>query len=294
MIPKILHYCFGMAPDFGGKPWSLVHYVCVKSAVERIKPSDVYFYYEYEPTGPWWELTREMLTPIKIKAPRIIFGNPIPHPAHRADVVRLEKLLARGGIYLDCDVFVHRAFDDLLCHRAVLGRQGDRGLCNAVILSEAQSHFVQRWYEEYRFFRGAGLHAYWDEHSVEVPLKLSQAIPNEITMMPPDAFFLPSWKDADIRKIFGAASRIDIRGKFANHLWESAAWHEFLEDLTPKRVRAVESNFHRWARPFVAELPDDLGRPAPVRRIMNACRRAPLHAKSVAKRTAKRFLRASS
>ena len=40
-----------MSPDFGGKPWSLVHYVCLKSAVERIQPKDVLFYCEHEP-GP--------------------------------------------------------------------------------------------------------------------------------------------------------------------------------------------------------------------------------------------------
>jgi hypothetical protein len=34
MIPRILHLCFGMSPDFGGKPWSLVHHVCLSSALE--------------------------------------------------------------------------------------------------------------------------------------------------------------------------------------------------------------------------------------------------------------------
>jgi len=52
-----------MARDFGRKPWSLVHHVCVKSAVERIAPERTYLYYEFEPTGPWWELSREIVTP---------------------------------------------------------------------------------------------------------------------------------------------------------------------------------------------------------------------------------------
>ena len=74
MIPKVLHYCFGMAPDFGGKPWSLIHYVGVASAIRHIKPKAAYFYYEYEPSGPWWELTKPLVTPVKIDAPREIFG----------------------------------------------------------------------------------------------------------------------------------------------------------------------------------------------------------------------------
>src|SRR5215475_10420182 len=113
MIPKILHYCFGMSPDFGGKPWSLIHHVCVRSAVRHIRPSEVFLYCEYEPSGPWWELTRPLVTVQKIEGPRAIFGNPLLHPAHQADVVRVEKLLETGGIYLDADVFVHKSFDAL-------------------------------------------------------------------------------------------------------------------------------------------------------------------------------------
>ncbi|HKD48957.1 MAG TPA: glycosyltransferase, partial [Rhizomicrobium sp.] len=120
-IPKILHYTFGMAPDFGGKPWSLVHHVCLKSAVERIKPEKVCFYCQFEPSTPWWNLSRELLTVVKIAAPQEIFGRPLKHVAHQSDVVRLQRLIAEGGIYLDADVLVHRSFDDLLDNSTVLG-----------------------------------------------------------------------------------------------------------------------------------------------------------------------------
>ena len=38
MIPNIFHFVFGMAPDFGGKPFSLVHYLSVKSALTLNQP----------------------------------------------------------------------------------------------------------------------------------------------------------------------------------------------------------------------------------------------------------------
>ena len=61
MIPRIVHYCFfNVSPDKGGKPWSLVHYACLKSAIENIKPLEVIFYCDEEPTGPWWERTRDL------------------------------------------------------------------------------------------------------------------------------------------------------------------------------------------------------------------------------------------
>jgi len=265
VIPKTLHYVFGMAPDAGGKPWSLVHYACLKSAVERIKPKDAYFYCEYEPEGPWWELTRRFVDLEKIKAPREIFGNPVIHPAHRADVVRLEKLISRGGIYLDADVFVHRSFDDLLCNATVLGKQvldgADFGLCNAVILSEAQAPFLRRWFSEYRSFRSLGRDEFWDEHSVQVPLRLFKQFPHEVTALPHFAFFWPTFKPDDIRLIFDSSGKIEISKALATHLWESIAWERYLEYLTPGRVRSIESNFHHWVRPLVASLPDVYGAP---------------------------------
>jgi hypothetical protein len=265
LIPKILHYCFGMSPDFGGKPWSLVHYVCLKSAVERIQPKDVLFYCEHEPAGPWWELTKPMVTVEKIAAPREIFGNPLLHGAHRADVVRLTKLLGSGGIYLDADVFVHRSFDPLLGHPAVLGEEridgAVVGLCNAIILAEAGSAFLQRWHAEYRWFRSKGHDAYWDEHSVRLPYELAKKHSDEVAILPHTAFYWPTFEEQDIKRIFNSADSIDLTNVYANHLWESPAWERYLEHLMPRRVRAVNTNFHAWARPMLESLADDYGAP---------------------------------
>ena len=103
MIPNILHFVFGMAPDFGGKPFSLVHYLSVKSAVELNKPSTAYFHFQYEPAGEWWEKAKPFLTLNKIVAPDTFMGSSLYHVAHKADVVRLQVLKESGGIYLDLD-----------------------------------------------------------------------------------------------------------------------------------------------------------------------------------------------
>jgi hypothetical protein len=263
-IPKILHYCFGFAQDFGGKPWSLVHYVCVKSAVERLKPEKAYIYYEHEPNGDWWEQTRSMLQPVKVKAPREIFGRPLEHVAHRADVLRLQILIRRGGIYLDSDVLVHRDFDELLYESCVLGQEGfnaEYGLANAIILAEPNAPFLKKWYEEYRWFRSRGQDMYWNEHSVRVPLALAQKHPDEVTILPHTAFYWPLWTPDHLQTMFACGRAPLKQGDFANHLWESLAWNDYLAGLTPAKVRGSDSNFHRWARPYIASLPDNFGAP---------------------------------
>ena len=265
-IPKIVHYVFGMAPDFGGKPWSLVHYACVRSAIRWIQPQAIYLYYEFEPSGAWWELTRPLLTPVKMAGPTEIFGNPLLHFAHRADVVRLSKLTERGGIYLDADVLVHRSFDDLLDHATVLGLEGEgsssRGVCNAVILAEPKARFLQLWLETYRRFRSRGHDDFWSEHSVRIPFRLAAQYPDEIKVLSHRAFFWPLWLEEHLRWVFASIDPIAMDETYANHLWETVAW-DFLKDLTPGSIRRRDTNFHRWVAPYVAHLPDDFGAPEP-------------------------------
>jgi len=257
-IPRILHYVFGLAPDFGGKPWSLVHYACVSSAIRWIKPEAVTLYYEFEPSGPWWDLTKPLLKPIQIVAPQEIFGNPLLHFSHRADIVRLSKLMEHGGIYLDADVLVRRSFDDLLGHPMVLGREADLGLCNAVILAEPKARFLERWMETYQLFRSKGVDAYWSEHSVRIPHWLAARNPDEVKLLSQRAFFWPLWVEDHLRWIFESTQPIPIEQAYASHLWQSLSWR-YMDGLTPGMVRRRDSNFHRWIAPYVADLPDDFG-----------------------------------
>jgi SAM-dependent methyltransferase len=257
-IPRVLHYTFGMAADFGGKPWSLVHHVCLTSAITHIRPERVLFYCEYEPTGAWWELSRAMITLVKIAAPREIFGMPLAHVAHRSDVVRLQKLIENGGIYLDADVLVQRDFDDLLGESTVLGREGEVGMANAVILAEPNAPFLLRWLDAYRTFRSRGRDEFWNEHSVALPARLAKQYPQDITILSDKAFFWPLWHDHHIDWIFKSNLSIPLDQTYANHLWEANAWW-FLKDLTPGEVRAEDTNFNRWARPYLQDLPDNYG-----------------------------------
>lgn len=55
MIPNIIHFVFGMAEDFEGKPFPLSHYLAVKSAAVVNQPQKIYFHYQFKTAGKWWE-----------------------------------------------------------------------------------------------------------------------------------------------------------------------------------------------------------------------------------------------
>ncbi|WP_114377552.1 glycosyltransferase family 32 protein [Elioraea thermophila] len=276
MIPKTVHFVFGMADDFIYRFWTLLNHVCVMSAVDRLKPDRVLFHCGSEPLGPWWRLTRPHVEVVRIKPPAEVFGNKLLHYAHKADVVRLQVLLEHGGIYLDSDVFVHRDFDDLLAHSVVLGEEGPGpgqayGLCNGVILAEPNAPFLRRWFDEYRWFRSRGKDEFWAEHSVRLPLKLAREHPDEITIVPYNTFHWPLADGEGLTLLYGPWPGYDPRSTHANHLWQSLAKpHAY--DLTPGKVRRKDSAFARWASPYLADLPDDFGLPYPLFRIRRKLR----------------------
>lgn len=233
----ILHYVFGMAADFGGKPWSWIHYQSVRTAVAVNRPDAIYFWHEHEPTGPWWDAARPHLTLRKIDAPREIHGRELVHPAHRADVVRLRAVHEHGGVYIDSDVWCLRPFADLGAAGFWMGRQGaNYGLCNATFGGPAGSPFLARWLASYSTFRSRGRDQHWDEHSVRVPLRLAEEHPGEITIFPYTAFFYPEWSNLQTvfrRRRPGAAPL--LADAFSVHLWESICWN-WLSRLDDRRI----------------------------------------------------------
>jgi Glycosyltransferase sugar-binding region containing DXD motif len=279
MIPNILHFVFGMAPDFGGKPFSLGHYLSIKSAVDINKPTKAIFHYQYEPEGEWWEKAKPLLTLNKIVAPDDIFGNKLHHVAHKADVVRLRALQETGGIYMDLDTISVKPLTDLLKHSFAIGQElkatyvpknfrqrikynfrksfglikdisaESTGLCNAVLLSEQNSDFVNYWLEEYKTFRSQGRDKYWNEHSVLVPLKLAAQHPECITKLSPYAFHYPLYNEPALKSMFETVT--EFPEAYLHHLWESFSWGKYMSKLTIEEIKTTDTTYNLIARRFL-------------------------------------------
>lgn len=279
MVPNILHFVFGMAPDFGGKPFSLVHYLSVKSAISLNNPEAACFHYEYEPKGKWWELAKPLLTLNKISAPERIFGNELKHVAHKADVVRLGMLKEQGGIYLDLDTISVKPFTPLLNAPFLIGQElrvpyvpknfrqrikyavrkragkigrtasSSTGLCNAVLFSEPESEFVNRWLDSYSNFRSKGRDKYWNEHSVKVPEKLAEMYPDQLKIESPYTFHYPLYDNPGLKAMFDEVN--EYPQAHLHHLWESFSWEKYLRDLSPEKIRQVDSTYNLLARKWL-------------------------------------------
>lgn len=252
MIQNIFHFIYGLAPDFGGKPFNLVHYLAIKSAIAINKPDEVMFYYQFEPDTEWFTKIKPYLTLVKVSAPNNIYGNPLCHVAHQADVVRLAVLYQFGGIYMDLDTICTKPFTPLLENRMVMGLQlypeGDYGLCNAVMLAEKGSKFIEKWFETYQMFRSPGRSEYWDEHSVRIPKVLADLYHQEIRIEPFDRFHFPSFSRSCIQKMF--VENHSFENALCHHLWESHSW-KYLSNLTIEQIMRHSTSYTSIARRYV-------------------------------------------
>lgn len=277
MIPNIIHFVFGMAADFGGKPFSLAHYIAIKSAIVINKPHAVFFHYEFEPEGEWWEKAKPLLTLKKIKAPEYFMGRPLYHVAHKADVVRLQALKKTGGIYLDLDTICVKPLNGLLNHSFIIGKELKselipknwrqkikyaiinrykkkrhneiNGLCNAVMAAEKESEMVNLWLGTYSSFRSKGRDKYWNEHSVKMPERLAANNPNKVTLLNPYAFHYPLYNQPGLQAMFEQVS--SFPGAYLHHLWESASWDKYLSNLTIRDINEKDSTYNCIARQYL-------------------------------------------
>jgi hypothetical protein len=239
--------------------FSLTSYLAIRSASEVHRPGELILYCDQVPSGPWWNAAREYVGDVvQIEPPDAIGGVSVPHPAHRADLVRLEVLLRHGGIYLDLDVLSVRPLTPLLGESFVLGREGEHGehgFCNGVILSEPHSAFLEEWLRgwdpatsRWHGFRSTGRDQYWAEMSGKYPAYLATLFPELITVAPYDYFHWPLWTDEHLEWLFKGKND-EFPNAYCHHLWQSHS-ERYLQELTPEYIQQVDTNFTLMARKY--------------------------------------------
>ncbi len=267
MIPNVIHFIFGLNSDFGEKPFNLAHYLAIKSSIEVNNPDKVYFYYQHLPETDWFKKIKDKLELVKVDPPTEIFGNPLYHVAHKADVIRLEALKDKGGIYMDIDTICVKPFTPLLNNKFVIGQQLSHinpkrihGLCNAVLMSIPNSEFLNIWYNSYSSFRskpaylkfknkgGGNYYYYWDEHSVQKPRDLSKTHPNKLHIENPFSFHYPIWSREGVEMLFKENHNLEVA--YCHHLWESASWG-YLNSLTVEDIKTKDTTYNKIARRFL-------------------------------------------
>lgn len=255
-IPNIIHFIFGLEKDCGNKPFSLVHFIAVRSAFLINRPVKIYLYYRYTPRGVWWERVTEFVELVQVSVPRQIFGKKLCCYAHKADVLRLMILYKYGGIYLDLDSICIKPFAGLLGYDCVMGKENnkgaDAGLCNALIMTTRKNKFIGYWLHSYNFFRSKGRDKYWSEHSVGVPQRIAALNPELVHIEPQTSFFYPSYHREDLKLLF--EDNCHLPNAYSVHLWETVSYERYLSTLSINSIIEKDTTYNILARPFINDI----------------------------------------
>lgn len=231
-IPNIFHFIF-----FGYTNFEYIHYLAIKTCYDNNPDSIIHLYNTNEPEqyNINWNNIKKYVKIIKVQPPDNIFGNSLHSYAHKADIIRLQKLIEYGGIYLDIDVLTLKSFKDILQNPnkdCIMGFQAYNtqyeGLCNAVIIAKPQSQFLINWLDNYKTFNSNE----WDKHSVHLPKKLAQENPELIECYNQDKFFPISWWFSEKYKLFNKENlNLNLlNNSYCIHLWETK-WENTLNKI---------------------------------------------------------------
>ncbi len=227
MIPNIVHFNYGLMPQ--NEDFLFTYYIAVLSCKLINNPDKIYFHYHYEPKGYWWDKTKVLVDLIKIDVPTHIGNKPIKKVAHKSDIARMMALKKYGGVYLDIDTICIRSYKDLLHNKFVIANEitesgKNMGLCNAIMMSEPESSFINDWWNNYEnFFNPDG----WQEASTMLPLKVSELNQN-LTILKPSNFLLPSWESTDM--IFEKENNIH-EDLIVLHYWNQYSINKYLNQI---------------------------------------------------------------
>lgn len=173
MIPNILHFICITPMKF-----ELIHFISVYSAYIHNKPENIYIYVDDEPVDNFfWDCLKEFVTVEKVKNCREFNGHQIEYTHQISDLIRMEKLIEKGGIYMDLDVVSLKPLTNLLDNDIVLiGEKNELDgkyfhLTNSIILAEPDNDFIKLWFDHmapYTDIKKYGL-AY---HSIVLPTNM--------------------------------------------------------------------------------------------------------------------------
>lgn len=252
MIPRKIHFTFGLREDFNLKPFSYVHYLCLKSCDLTQNFNERFVHIVHEPRDNiWWEMSRELCKVVKYPSlPDIVYkcnDMRIWRVEHQSDLFRMLIMKEHGGVYADLDTLFYREFPaQWFDEKFVIGTECCyesgapkyiTGLGNSLFLCDAESEFLDLWFESYRdHFDSED----WGKLSLRAPRVLAKRYPSLLHVEPVESFHKYGWDET----FYATGGDVDDTGIYSKHLAQSVNY-KLLSTITPENIRTDFNLFSR-------------------------------------------------
>jgi hypothetical protein len=237
-IPNIFHFI-----NIGPREFNMMHFLSIYTAYIQNKPDKIYVYVDHEQKNNiYWEILKDIVEYTYITPPTHYNNIELNSYHYKADIIRMEKLIEHGGIYMDLDILSLKPLTHLLGHKLVLGSEASddpnsikleefKSITNAVIMSEPNNPFIKDWYKEI----GNNLVGKpWAYHAVCLPKDMLMNNPGKYDVhLEPSKTFMPFcfrypyiWDDNQISK------KDCLEESYTIHLWENIWSRDYISQLS--------------------------------------------------------------
>lgn len=249
-IPNVVHFMWFTGPK--SRDFSFVNYLAIRSAHDVQKPDKIYLYYNEDLTdNPHWDAVKPFVEMVKMDPPTEYQGQSLNDwPQYQADIVRLEKLYEKGGIYLDTDCILIKPLNDLFDNECVMsGFAGNvetdpkhkvQSFSAATILARPKAGFIRLWLDG---AANALKDNVWASHVVNLPVEIYKENKNLLTLLPMEKFLPFDFNDDSILDPSKTEESIaNIGDAYLVHMWDSV-WQEKLKNISDNYLSFAKNGF---------------------------------------------------
>jgi hypothetical protein len=258
IIPEKIHFIWFSK----GRPFNLMNYISISSAIYHHPNCKIYFHTDDQPKNNiYFETIKNKVIIEKLDVPEELNGHEIKYFQHKADICRVGILLREGGIYLDLDFILLKPLTDLMNNKFVMGYERPNSsnyMCNAVIMTEADSPFIADWLNIYKKSWGESFipSSEWMGHSVIIPSMLNKKYHYMTSIQNYDAFYPFLWDDFSI--LADNDNNQTYENSYGFHLWDTELEKVKLApiDVSYFRDSKIKNAFVRLCGKYVTDLPE--------------------------------------
>lgn len=255
MTPNVIHFIYPVTPKT--RPFSLLNALAVRMAAAVQKPDRILFWTNAAPeTIAYWDDIKDLVTLVPTGIPSRLKGVEIKWPQYASDVLRLQILIAHGGIYMDTDLLLLHPLreDHELIDRLVFSYENPEqtSICNALMMSPPNNRFLRAWLDT---MPGALSSEIWAYGGVVAPQVLScnPDMKNEFTLLP-RTFCCPL--DLTRPWILEGDIADDVERRIAHshgiHIFETY-WRDRLQGVDREYIKRHDNFLSRLARKYMVE-----------------------------------------
>lgn len=248
MTPNVIHLIYPVTEKT--RPFSYLNSLAVRMAHRVQKPDRILFWTNAVPEDiDHWDDIKDIVTIIPTGVLRSFRGIEIKYPQYAADVLRLQILIAHGGIYMDTDMLLLNPLHEHMSDKLVLSWEnpGQTSISNALMMSPPNNKFLREWLD---LMPEALSSTTWATGGVLAPAMLAgwKHLDRTRTILP-HTFCCPLDLSRQWLMDPSLAGQAQTLCEHSNgiHVWETY-WRDYVKHLTREYVRNGKCFFSILAR----------------------------------------------